>query len=234
MLITILCLESLIGIWIILSTHMIEHKFRLMKNNLVKYSSKRVYKTSEDMAFVEKILAQYDECRGSTDDMHYIVNAALQKERIGKFSFVSVMNIATRAFFLLWGLLLIEGVYIVIRRVNLYDVLTLCTIGVSLMLTLGLSIYILIKALEKRKEQLIGEMIYSIKVIYQKNQDQKQKLKQEAEKKSVKPREIEVFLHEEDEVKEDEVKEEDKVKKEHNKKEEQLSAKDIADLINII
>lgn len=222
MLIIFLCLESLISIWIILSTHMIAHKLRLMKNNLVKYGSKRVYKTTEDMAFINKLLALYEECRMSTEDMNYIVNATLQKERIGKFSFSSVMNIATRGFLLMWGLLVIEGAYIAASGEDLYDTLTLCSIGGSIILTLGLSVYILVKALEKRKEQLIGEMIYHVKVIDHKNQEQKKAFDQRIEKKSVGSNEIEDCLLNRDEEKID------------TRKEEQLSAKDIAELINTI
>lgn len=168
MLITLFILEIiLIGI-IVFTTQMVEHKFVSIRASLDRYCNKRTYKTKADIHFVEMMIAEYNRLCSDTDeepDLSSAVSLKLHKEYIGRFSYVSVINTANKAKYLMWGIFVAE---ILITWLNKManNGKSLIVIFASLLLSVIMCFYGIIKGLNERQETLIDEVTHYIRNVY--------------------------------------------------------------------
>lgn len=168
MLITLFAFEIILMILTMFTTHMVEHKFEGIRVSLGMYCSKRAYKTKADIDFIETIINEYKRLCSDTDeepDLPSAISLKLHKEYIGRFTYVSIKNIAIKVRYLMWG---IVGIEILIAGINktFYTTVTLVIIFLSLLLTLAMCFYGIIKGLNEKQETLIDEVTHYIKNVY--------------------------------------------------------------------
>lgn len=167
---------TLVGLTI-LTTHMVEHKLHTIQASLGMYCNKRTYKTKADIDFIESIITSYKKLVTDTDeepDLESAIKRRLQYEYIGRFSYVSVKNIALKGKNLMWGVLAIEGLVVWMNQMQSYGQ-AVRFITASLLLTVIMVIYVMIKRIDEKSEALIDEVIHYIKNIYPLEKIRKQK-----------------------------------------------------------
>lgn len=181
MLIALLVFEIILIGLTVFTTHMVEHKFTGIHNSLDMYCSKRAYKTKADINFIETIIMDYKRLCIDTDeepDLPSAVSLKLHKEYIGKFTYVSIKNIAIKAKHLMWGVFAAE---ILIAWTNqvVGDKQTIIITTTSLLLTMMMYFYGVIKGIEEKQETLIDEVTHYIKNVYPMEQIKQNKKEQE-------------------------------------------------------
>lgn len=168
MLITLFVFEIILIILTVFTTHMVEHKFASIQASLGMYCSKRTYKTKADIHFIEMVLADYKRLCSDTDeepDLPSAISLKLHKEYIGRFSYVAVMNVANKVRHLMWG---IFGAEVLIAGINEVtdDGKILMLIFSSLLMTVIMCFYGIIKGLNEKQETLIDEVTHYIRNVY--------------------------------------------------------------------
>lgn len=168
MLIALFIFEIIIVGLTIFTTHMVEHKFKLIRVSLSMYCNKRTYKTKANIDFIEAIMNAYQKLSSDTDeepDLESAIRRKLQHEYIGKFTYISVKNVAIKARHLMWAILGLEFLVAWINQeANNGEVLILIT--ASLLLTLIMAFYGIIRGLNEKSEALIDEVIHYVRNIY--------------------------------------------------------------------
>ena len=168
MLITLFVFEIIIVGLTIFTTHMVEHKFKTIEMSLPMYHNKRTYKTKANMEFIESIVNIYQKLALDTDeepDLESAIKRKLQHEYIGKFPYISVKNVAIKSRHLMWAILGLEFFIAWINQ-EAYTVQMVVLITASLLLTIIMAFYGIIRGLDERSEALIDEVIHYIRNVY--------------------------------------------------------------------
>ena len=204
------------------------------------YGSKRRYKTQKDIEWIDLIMREYEANTMEEKDLFYIIYHALNNTRIGKFSYITVMSIALQGIWFMWGILALEGMFLIVSKTTLIAPNMIGGVGGSVILTLVMTMYTILKALAQKEKSIIGEVIHYVKVTYpeiKEKEEQKQLLAKRAEEE--KRREMLSLVKQEAEKSEkkeeklmSDIKEEETIV--YKKKPEALNAKDIANLIGKI
>lgn len=168
MLIVLFIFEIIIMGLTILTTHMIEHKFKMIKISLAVYGNKRTYKTKANVDFIESILTMYRKIILDTNeepDLESAIKRKLHQESIGKFGYISVKNIAIKARRLMWGIL---GLELAIAWMNqeIYSRQAIFLMAGSLLVTIAMAFYGMIKGIDEKSEALIDEIIHYVRNVY--------------------------------------------------------------------
>lgn len=168
MLIVLFVFEIIIVILTIFTTEMVEHKYKAIQDSLNMYCNKRTYKTKADIDFIESIVKSYSilvEETNQEPDLESAIRKRLQNESIGKFSYVSVRNLAMKVRGLMWGILILEILVAWINHVasNVDSVIIITT---SLLLTVMMALYGIVKGVDEKGEALIDEVMHYIRNIY--------------------------------------------------------------------
>ena len=160
MLIALLMFEIILAALIILTTCMVENKFKYIKESLKMYNDAKAYTTEERVAFIEAIIKRYEcglEETKTLPDIDSIVKTHLSNEYIGKFPYVSVKSIATKLKQVMWGIIVIEILVIAINQQGAtLDVVIIASL--SAILTVGIEFYTVIRGLEEKSEDIITEV----------------------------------------------------------------------------
>lgn len=231
MLIALLVFEIILIGLTIFTTHMVEHKFESIHASLRMYCNKRTYKTKADIDFIETIINDYKRLCSETDEEPDLVSAIslkLHKEYIGRFTYIAIKNIAIKAKQLMWGIFAAEILIAYIDQ-TVSQSQTIIIVVSSLLLTIMMYFYGVIKGIEEKQEILIDEVthyirnVYPIEVMKQKREIERQENKlnkREEDNKIVAIRSLDKEQKGTEKIKENKV---------SNKS--GLSAKDIAQLL---
>lgn len=168
MLITLFVFEIIIVGLTILTTRMIEHKFKMIEISLAMYCNKRTYKTKANINFIESILNIYDKLILDVDeepDLESAIKRKLQHEYIGKFPYMSVKNVATKAKRLMWAILSLEFIILWVNQED-YTGQMVILISISFLCTIIMEFYGIIKGINEKGEALIDEIIHYVRNIY--------------------------------------------------------------------
>lgn len=168
MLIVLFIFEIIIVGLTIFTTHMVEHKFKEIEMSLAMYCNKRTYKTRANIDFIESIINTYHKLILSTDeepDLESAIKRKLQNEYIGKFPYISVKNMAIKVRHMMWGILALEFIIAWINEeINSGQVIILITL--SLLLTIMMAFYGIIRGVDEKSEALIDEVLHYVRNIY--------------------------------------------------------------------
>ena len=168
MLIVLFIFEIIIVGLTIFTTHMVEHKFKEIEMSLAMYCNKRTYKTRANIDFIESIINTYHKLVLSTDeepDLESAIKRKLQNEYIGKFPYISVKNMAIKVRHMMWGILALEFIIAWINEeINSGQVIILITL--SLLLTIMMAFYGIIRGVDEKSEALIDEVLHYVRNIY--------------------------------------------------------------------
>ena len=160
MLIALLIFEVILMLIIILTTCMVENKFKYIIKSLQMYKNIKAYTTEETIAFIDGIINRYNECLKEPDsspDIDSIVKNHLSKEYIGKFPYTSVKNIATRLKEVMRGIVIIEILIAILNHQGAtLEVVTI--VSISTILTVVMEFYSIIRGLDEKSDNLITEV----------------------------------------------------------------------------
>ena len=168
MLIALFIFEIIIVGLTIFTTHMVEHKFQAIGASLSMYCNKRTYKTKANIDFIEAIMNTYQKLALDTDeepDLESAIRRKLQHEYIGKFPYISVKNVAIKARHLMWAILGLEFIITWINQ-EANSGKTVILITASLLLTIIMAFYGIIRGIDEKSEALIDEVIHYVRNIY--------------------------------------------------------------------
>ena len=157
MLLFLLVFELILISVTVLCHIMIEKKYKEIERGASIYTDKRAYRTQSSVAFMDHILKRYQEYameEGEVPDLYSMIKANLLKEYIGKFTFIGVNNVANKAKYIMWGIIALELVIALINNITT-SLEGIFVIASSILLTLGIEIYTIVKALEEKKEATI-------------------------------------------------------------------------------
>ena len=180
MLITLFAFEIILIGLTMFTTRMVEHKFSSIEASLGMYCNKRTYKTKADIRFIEMMIEEYKRLCSDTDEEPELASAIslkLHKEYIGRFSYMSVMNIANKTKYLMWGIFVAEVLIAWINQ-EASKGRVLVIIFSSLLLTVMMCFYSIVKGLNEKQETLIDEVIHYIRNVYPMEIRKQKKLEQ--------------------------------------------------------
>lgn len=157
MLIFLLVFEVVIISITVLCHIMIEKKYKEIERGASIYTDKRAYRTQSSVAFMDYVLKRYQEYtieEGGVPDLYSMIKVNLLKEYIGKFTFIGVNNVANKAKYIMWGIIALELVIALFNNIatSLEGIFVIVS---SILLTIGIEIYTIVKALEEKKEATI-------------------------------------------------------------------------------
>ena len=243
MLIALSIFEVIFTILVGLSISMLENKFKRVRACIKVYGSKRNYKTKADMLLIDKIL---DECRGVSmrpdrmDNIRCLILKNLQKEYIGRFEYISIMNIATRLSGKMWWIIGVQLLIVFINQMSLKEPQTFILLTISFLLTIVTVLYSLIKTPDKKENILVNEMMNYVVGIYEKKEkEQAQEIYQQADTRrkiqekysnQLSEREDEIYTGGEQGYLEENLSDENEIRNKKNYK-NRLSEKDIASMV---
>ena len=168
MLIVLFVFEIIIVGLTIFTTHMVEHKFKMIEMSLAMYCNKRTYKTKANIDFIENIMNTYQKLALDSDeepDLESAIRRKLQHEYIGRFPYISVKNMAIKARHLMWAILGLEFIIAWINKES-YSGQMVILITTSLLLTIIMEFYGIIRGLDEKSEALIDEVIHYVRNVY--------------------------------------------------------------------
>ena len=157
MLLFLLLFEIGIVLIIILSHIMLEKKYKEVEKSIQIYTSRRAYRTKQSIAFIDDIIKrhiEFVEQKNESPDLYSMIKSSLLREHIGKFTFIGVNNIAHKAKYIMWGIIVLEITIGCINNVAI-SLEGIVVIISSILLAIGVEIFIIIKALEEKKEATI-------------------------------------------------------------------------------
>ncbi|ADZ82791.1 hypothetical protein [Cellulosilyticum lentocellum] len=157
MLIFLLIFEIAIILITILSHIMLEKKYKEIERSTHIYTNKRAYRTEESIAFIDDIIKRYQKFtdqENESPDVYSMIKSSLLKEYIGKFTFIGVNNVAHKSKYVMWGIIVLEMAIGYINNVTTSFEGVVVIIS-SILLAIGAEMYIIIKALEEKKEAII-------------------------------------------------------------------------------
>lgn len=157
MLIFLLLFEIGIIFIIVLSHVMLEKKYREVEKSIQIYTSKRAYRTKQSIAFIDDIIkrhVEFVEQKNELPDLYSMIKSSLLREYIGKFTFIGVNNIAHKGKYIMWGIIVLEMTIGCINNVAI-SLEGIVVIISSILLAIGVETFVIIKALEEKKEATI-------------------------------------------------------------------------------
>ncbi len=160
MLIFLFMFEILLGMVTTFTTYMVENKFRYIEKSLKMYTNNKAYVTEECIAFIDCVVNRYKEyidTFNETPDIDSIVKSHLAKEHIGRFSYVSVKNLATKVKYIMWGIIVLEILIPILNREGA-TFKTVIIVSISALLTISIDLYTIVRALDEHSEKLIVEI----------------------------------------------------------------------------
>lgn len=168
MIIILLVFQIIIVGLTLFTTHMIEHKFKTIQRGLDMYYNKRAYRTKANIQFIESVINEYNRLCSDTDeepDLPSAIRIKLHKECIGRFSYDSIKNMALKTRHMMWG---IAGLQCLMTWMNegFNERYTLGMLFGSLLITLVMCLYGIVKGVTEKEEMLIDEITHYIKNVY--------------------------------------------------------------------
>ena len=157
MLIFLLVFEVILISITVLCHIMIEKKYKEIERGASIYTDKRAYRTQSSVAFLDHVLKRYQEYtieKGEVPDLYSMIKANLLREYIGKFTFVGVNNVANKAKYIMWGIIILEFAIALMNSITT-SLEGIFVIASSILLAIGIEIYTIVKALEEKKEATI-------------------------------------------------------------------------------
>lgn len=142
---------------ILLTTYMLDNKFKNIEMSLEKYASPRAYKTQSQVDFIETVIRKYKECIetiGFDTNLENIIQATLYKEQIGRFSLIAVKNIAVKSSRMMWGLVFFEVFVAYIYQIS-HETIPLLVISSTLLMTIIIELFKHVKNIEDQHEVII-------------------------------------------------------------------------------
>lgn len=157
MLICLLIFELMMIVVITLSHKMLQKKYKEIEKSTHIYMNKRAYRTQKSVVFIDNIVKKYltyTEKENEVPDLYSMIKSSLLKEYIGRFPFTAVNNVAHKAKHIMWGIVVLEMAIAYINNVatSLEGIVVIIS---SILLTIGMEIFIVINALEEKKETTI-------------------------------------------------------------------------------
>lgn len=241
MLLFLLIFELIIIVIITLSHKMLQKKYTEIEKSTYIYTNKRAYRTQKSVVFIDNIVKRYlgyIDKENEAPDLYSMIKSSLLKEYIGKFPFIAVNNVAHKAKHIMWGIVVLEMAIAYINNVatSLEGIVVIIS---SILLTIGIEIFIVINALEEKKETTIvflEDYILNAYPLQMNNIVKSSHIKEEENSEENATKKL--ILLEENKIKESRLKVDDKQKSVgdgNNKKrtnlEEGLTEKDIIEFI---
>ena len=158
MLMCLLIFEMILMLLIILTHQMILQKYKEIQKSVTVYTSKRVYKTTAHIAFIDQLIKRYQyyiQKKHEIPELETMVRNHLLQEHIGRFSFIGVSNVAQKVKYIMWGIIGLEVVIMVVNR-STQTLESVIVIAASVLLTIIMEIYSVTKALKVKQEALIA------------------------------------------------------------------------------
>lgn len=160
MLIYLLLFEVILAALIILTVCMVEQKYKEISISLGLYKNNRAYKTQEKIAFIENIIEKYQVCKLQSEDqvdLESMIKSALGKEQIGKFTYIGVRSIALNGKHMMWAIIGLELLIVLLNKLGA-SLLVVSVMGGSILLTIFIEMFLIIRALDEKKEALITDV----------------------------------------------------------------------------
>ena len=157
MLIFLLIFQTIVLCMCVLCNKMIQKKYIDIQNSIKILNNPRAYRTLDKVYFIRNIIDRYQsyrETHSENVDLKEIIKGDLIKSEIGKFTFISVYNIATRIKIIMRYSVLIEIIIICVNdRFN--SMIDIIILSVGITLSVLLEIVVIVQALDKKQESVI-------------------------------------------------------------------------------
>ncbi|MGL4345252.1 MAG: hypothetical protein ACRCTE_08650 [Cellulosilyticaceae bacterium] len=147
-----------------LTTSMLQNHFHRIHRSISIYLDAKAYKPNSEIAFISKVLKRYQEiscnCEDQTAivphvDVEVMINKALYEEKIGRFSYLGVQSIATRAKVVMWAILVIQIALEILSTAPGSSIPNFIFVVASTVVCILATLYTILKSVPEKRTQLI-------------------------------------------------------------------------------
>ena len=105
-------INTILALVIAFTTHMLQNHFNKISKSMDIYLNPKAYKPESEIAFIRDLIEKYKHAYEAEGNGHIEVETMIQnafyKLRIGKFSYITIQNIALKCKFIMWGIFFIQ------------------------------------------------------------------------------------------------------------------------------
>lgn len=105
-------INTILALVVAFTTHMLQNHFSKIGKSVDIYLNRKAYKPESEIAFIRDLIEKYKHAYEAGENGHIEVETMIQnafyKLRIGKFSYITVQNIALKCKFIIWGIFFIQ------------------------------------------------------------------------------------------------------------------------------
>lgn len=225
-----LCIfQMILGILVVFTHYMLLHQFQFIEESLERYTNPKAYRTEKLIGVIDTIIKRYAEevtLKREDKNLQPIIRTSLYTQKIGKFTYIGVKNIALKGRWLMGSTLIIQTIFMYLGE-QMKSPFALGLLAFNSILLIGAEVIKCIKGIEAREELLIVVIQDYVLNVYPIKRKEN-KAKQEVIELRKKVAKLEEIVQENTE----------EIKNENNRCDEQdaqsqLSEQDIAKLIKL-
>lgn len=101
-------INTVVALVIGFTMSMLKNHFSRIEKSMEIYDNPKIYKTKSDTEFIGELIERYkklDQVAKKTIDIDTMIEASFYKQKIGKFSYLAVQNVATKGTVIIWIIL---------------------------------------------------------------------------------------------------------------------------------
>ncbi|MDA3730479.1 hypothetical protein PBV87_03025 [Niameybacter massiliensis] len=151
-------INALLALIVTFTTRMLQNHFEKINKSIQVYLNPKAYKTESEIDFIRNLIDKYQRVfeaqNGENIEVETMVQNAFYEKRIGRFSYITIQNIALKSKLVMWGALSIQVFIEILSKSPGSSIKNFIFIIASTILCLIISLMGVIKNIVEEREQL--------------------------------------------------------------------------------
>ncbi|WP_053982477.1 hypothetical protein [Niameybacter massiliensis] len=151
-------INALLALIVTFTTRMLQNHFEKINKSIQVYLNPKAYKTESEIDFIRNLIDKYQRVfeaqNGENIEVETMVQNAFYEKRIGRFSYITIQNIALKSKLVMWGVLSIQVFIEILSKSPGSSIKNFIFIIASTILCLIISLMGVIKNIVEEREQL--------------------------------------------------------------------------------
>ncbi|MEF9958822.1 MAG: hypothetical protein RR448_03975 [Niameybacter sp.] len=105
-------INTVLALIVAFTTRMLQNHFEKINKSIQVYLNPKAYKTESDITFIRKLIEKYQRIYEAQDgeniEVETMIQTAFYETRIGRFSYITIQNIALRCKLIMWTILFVQ------------------------------------------------------------------------------------------------------------------------------
>ena len=151
-------INALLALIVTFTTRMLQNHFEKINKSIQVYLNPKAWETESEIDFIRNLIDKYQRVfeaqNGENIEVETMVQNAFYEKRIGRFSYITIQNIALKSKLVMWGALSIQVFIEILSKSPGSSIKNFIFIIASTILCLIISLMGVIKNIVEEREQL--------------------------------------------------------------------------------